>query len=103
MLPRFGPALMVVHPINRYASRRWKHDWITPAQPGRYMLSDRPRLADQSTQPDGPDPRFGSYVNDHPLPIEVFIAAAQIAVSDVFPSTHPTGSPYSCISSNICR
>jgi DMSO/TMAO reductase YedYZ molybdopterin-dependent catalytic subunit len=62
-------------PINRNAWRRWKYDWITPAQPGRYTLLARATGADQRIQPDGHDPNFGSYVIDHPLPIEVFVAA----------------------------
>jgi DMSO/TMAO reductase YedYZ molybdopterin-dependent catalytic subunit len=62
-------------PINRYAWRRWKYDWITPSQPGRYTLLARARGADQHAQPDGHNPNFGSYVIDHPLPIEVFVAA----------------------------
>jgi hypothetical protein len=31
--------------------------------------------ADQRGQPDAHNPNFGSYVIDHPLPIEVFVAA----------------------------
>jgi hypothetical protein len=61
-------------PINRHAWRRWKYDWITPAQPGRYTLLSRATDADQRTQPDRHDPNFGSYVINHPLPIEVFVA-----------------------------
>jgi hypothetical protein len=57
----------------RHAWRRWKYDWITPAQPGRYTLLARARGADQTAQPDGHNPNFGSYVIDHPLPIEVFV------------------------------
>ncbi|MEA2942751.1 MAG: hypothetical protein QOD09_3280 [Bradyrhizobium sp.] len=62
-------------PINRHAWRRWKYDWITPTQPGRYTLLARASAADQGAQPDGHDQNFGSYVIDHPLPIEVFVAA----------------------------
>src|SRR5467141_1731 len=62
-------------PINRHARRRWKYDWITPAQPGRYTLLARATGADHRTQPDGHNPNFGSYVIDHPLPIEVFVAS----------------------------
>jgi DMSO/TMAO reductase YedYZ molybdopterin-dependent catalytic subunit len=62
-------------PISRHAWRRWKYDWITPAQPGRYTLLARATGADQCTQPDCHNPNFGSYVIDHPLPIEVFVAA----------------------------
>jgi hypothetical protein len=61
--------------INRHAWRRWKYDWITPTQPGRYTLLARARGADQRTQPDGHNANFGSYVIDHPLPIEIFIGA----------------------------
>jgi DMSO/TMAO reductase YedYZ molybdopterin-dependent catalytic subunit len=60
-------------PINRNAWRRWKYDWITPTQPGRYTLLARAKGADQNFQPDSHDPRFGSYVIDHPLPIEVVV------------------------------
>jgi DMSO/TMAO reductase YedYZ molybdopterin-dependent catalytic subunit len=62
-------------PINRHAWRRWKYDWTTPTQPGRYTLLAKAKGADQRTQPDGHNPNFGSYVIDHPLPIEVFVAA----------------------------
>jgi len=62
-------------PASRHAWRRWKYDWITPAQPGGYTLLARAMGADRRTQPDGHNPNFGSYVIDHPLPIEVFVAA----------------------------
>jgi DMSO/TMAO reductase YedYZ molybdopterin-dependent catalytic subunit len=65
-----------IDPINRHAWRRWKYDWITPARPGRYTLLARARGADQTVQPDGHDANYGSYVIDHPLPIEVFVAAS---------------------------
>jgi DMSO/TMAO reductase YedYZ molybdopterin-dependent catalytic subunit len=61
-------------PITRHAWRRWKYDWITPTQAGRYTLLARAKGADQRTQPDSHNPNFGSYVIDHPLPIEVFVA-----------------------------
>jgi DMSO/TMAO reductase YedYZ molybdopterin-dependent catalytic subunit len=64
-----------VDPISRHAWRRWKYDWITPVRPGRYTLLARAKGADQRTQPDAHNPNFGSYVIDHPLPIEVFVAA----------------------------
>jgi DMSO/TMAO reductase YedYZ molybdopterin-dependent catalytic subunit len=63
-----------IDPIRPHAWRRWKYDWITPVQPGRYTLLARATGADQRTQPDGHNPNFGSYVIDHPLPIEVFVA-----------------------------
>jgi DMSO/TMAO reductase YedYZ molybdopterin-dependent catalytic subunit len=64
-----------VDPVSRHAWRRWKYDWITPAQPGRYTLLARAVGADQRGQPDAHNPNFGSYVIDHPLPIEVFVPA----------------------------
>jgi DMSO/TMAO reductase YedYZ molybdopterin-dependent catalytic subunit len=60
-------------PMNRHAWRRWKYDWITPTQLGRYTLLARAKGADERIQPDNHDSNFGSYVIDHPLPIEVFI------------------------------
>jgi DMSO/TMAO reductase YedYZ molybdopterin-dependent catalytic subunit len=60
-------------PISRNAWRRWKYDWITPTRPGHYTLLARARGADQSFQPDRHNSNFGSYVIDHPLPIEVFV------------------------------
>jgi DMSO/TMAO reductase YedYZ molybdopterin-dependent catalytic subunit len=60
-------------PINRNAWRRWKYDWITPRQAGRYTLLARATGADRRAQPDRHDPNFGNYVIDHPLPIEVFV------------------------------
>jgi DMSO/TMAO reductase YedYZ molybdopterin-dependent catalytic subunit len=62
-------------PINRHAWRRWKYEWLTPAQPGRYTLLARAMDANRRTQPDSHNPNFGSYVINHPLPIEVFVAA----------------------------
>jgi hypothetical protein len=63
-----------IDPINRNAWRRWKYDWITPTCPGRYTLMARAKGVNQSHQPDGHDANFGTYVIDHPLPIEVFVA-----------------------------
>lgn len=62
-------------PIKRHAWRRWKYDWITPAKPGRYTVLARAKGADQRAQPDGHNANLGSYVIDHPLPIEVFVGA----------------------------
>jgi hypothetical protein len=42
-------------PISRHAWRRWKYDWITPAQPGRYTL-----LARDRSQPTYPTSRSQS-------------------------------------------
>jgi DMSO/TMAO reductase YedYZ molybdopterin-dependent catalytic subunit len=60
-------------PARRHGWRRWKFDWLTPKEPGRYTLLSRARAADGSTQPDQHDPSYGTYVITHPLPIEVFV------------------------------
>ena len=60
-------------PVQRYAWRRWTYDWLTPKRPGRYTLLARAKGADGSVQPDKHDQNYGSYVINHPLPIEVFV------------------------------
>jgi DMSO/TMAO reductase YedYZ molybdopterin-dependent catalytic subunit len=60
-------------PVQRYAWRRWKYDWLTPKKPGRYTLMARGKGADGSVQPDQHDQNYGSYVIHYPLPIEVFV------------------------------
>jgi DMSO/TMAO reductase YedYZ molybdopterin-dependent catalytic subunit len=60
-------------PVQRYAWRRWTYDWLTPKRPGRYTLMARAKGADGSVQPDTHDKNYGSYVINHPLPIEVFV------------------------------
>jgi DMSO/TMAO reductase YedYZ molybdopterin-dependent catalytic subunit len=60
-------------PVQRYAWRRWKHDWLTPKKPGRYTLMARAKGADGCVQPDGHDKNYGTYVINYPLPIEVFV------------------------------
>jgi DMSO/TMAO reductase YedYZ molybdopterin-dependent catalytic subunit len=57
----------------RYAWRRWRLDWISPREPGRYKLLARARDADGSMQPDAHDENYASYVINHPLPIEVSV------------------------------
>jgi DMSO/TMAO reductase YedYZ molybdopterin-dependent catalytic subunit len=60
-------------PAQRYAWRRWKFDWLTPQEPGRYTLLARAKGADGSVQPDTHDQNYGTYVINYPLPIEVFV------------------------------
>jgi DMSO/TMAO reductase YedYZ molybdopterin-dependent catalytic subunit len=60
-------------PVQRYAWRRWKLDWLTPKEPGRYTLVARAKGADGGVQPNQHDPNYGTYVIHHPLPIEVFV------------------------------
>jgi DMSO/TMAO reductase YedYZ molybdopterin-dependent catalytic subunit len=60
-------------PVQQYAWRRWKFDWLTPKQPGKYTLLARAKDAKGGVQPDHHDQKYGSYVITHPLPIEVFV------------------------------
>jgi DMSO/TMAO reductase YedYZ molybdopterin-dependent catalytic subunit len=60
-------------PVQRYAWRRWKFDWLTPKEPGPYTLLARAKGADGSVQPDKHDQNYGSYVIHYHLPIEVFV------------------------------
>jgi len=62
-------------PVQRHAWRRWTFDWLTPKQPGTYTLMARAKDANGQLQPDEHDPNYGSYVVNHSLPIEVFVAA----------------------------
>jgi DMSO/TMAO reductase YedYZ molybdopterin-dependent catalytic subunit len=62
-----------IDPPQRYAWRRWSYDWLTPAAPGRYTLLSRATDASGATQPEKHDPNHGTYVINHPLPIEVFV------------------------------
>jgi len=61
-------------PAQRHAWRRWKFDWLTPKKPGRYTLIARAKSADGSVQPEKHEQNYGSYVINHPLPIEVFVS-----------------------------
>jgi DMSO/TMAO reductase YedYZ molybdopterin-dependent catalytic subunit len=65
-----------VDPVRRHAWRRWKFDWQTPKEPGKYTLLARAKDASGRSQPDKHDQHYGPYVIDHPLPIEVFVAEA---------------------------
>jgi DMSO/TMAO reductase YedYZ molybdopterin-dependent catalytic subunit len=60
-------------PVQRYAWRRWTYEWLTPKLPGKYTLLARASDASGRAQPDHHDPNHGSYVINHPLPIEVFV------------------------------
>jgi DMSO/TMAO reductase YedYZ molybdopterin-dependent catalytic subunit len=62
-------------PVRRYAWRRWTCDWLTPKQQGKYTLLARAKDARGCVQPDHHDPNHGSYVINHPLPIEVFVGS----------------------------
>ena len=62
-----------IDPVQRYAWRRWKFDWLTPKVPGRYTVMARAKSANGNVQPDKHDPNYGTYVINYPLPIEVFV------------------------------
>ena len=61
-------------PVQRHAWRRWKFDWLTPKKPGQYTLLARAKDAKGGVQPDKHDQNYDTYVINHPLPIEVFVA-----------------------------
>jgi DMSO/TMAO reductase YedYZ molybdopterin-dependent catalytic subunit len=60
-------------PVRRYGWRRWKFDWLTPKESGPYTLMSRAKDANGLVQPDKHDRNYGSYVINHPLPIDVFV------------------------------
>jgi DMSO/TMAO reductase YedYZ molybdopterin-dependent catalytic subunit len=62
-----------IDPVRRHAWRRWKLDWLTPNEPGQYTLLARAKDAAGLVQPDKHDQNYGTYVINHPLPIEVFV------------------------------
>jgi DMSO/TMAO reductase YedYZ molybdopterin-dependent catalytic subunit len=64
-------------PVRRHAWRRWKFDWLTPRKPGQYTLLSRAKDASGALQPDAHDRNYGTYVINHPLPIEVFVGGAE--------------------------
>jgi DMSO/TMAO reductase YedYZ molybdopterin-dependent catalytic subunit len=68
-------------PVQRYAWRRWKFDWLTPKKLGRYTLLARAKGADGSVQPAKHDQNYGTYVINYPLPIEVFINGPESALA----------------------
>ncbi|HEY0567635.1 MAG TPA: sulfite oxidase, partial [Xanthobacteraceae bacterium] len=62
-----------VDPVRRHAWRRWRFDWLTPNEPGRYTLLARAKDARGVLQPEQHDESYGTYVINHSLPIEVFV------------------------------
>jgi hypothetical protein len=69
-------------PVQRYAWRRWKFDWLTPKQPGKHTLLARAKDANGRVQPDKHDQNYGSYVITHPLPIEIFVEKPAVLHSE---------------------
>lgn len=60
-------------PARRHAWRRWRFDWLTPKKPAKYTLLARAKDAHGNVQPAQHDWNYGSYVIDHPVPIEVIV------------------------------
>jgi DMSO/TMAO reductase YedYZ molybdopterin-dependent catalytic subunit len=53
--------------------RRWECEWKVPDAKGSYLLKSRATDAEGNSQPDHHDERFGTYVIDHILGIEVVV------------------------------
>jgi len=64
-----------IDPARRHTWRRWKFEWLTPTKPGQYTLLARAKDSKGNVQPDKHDPDYGTYVINHPLPIEVLVAS----------------------------
>jgi DMSO/TMAO reductase YedYZ molybdopterin-dependent catalytic subunit len=62
-----------IDPLDRYAWRRWRFNWVTPKERGRYILTSRAKAANGNFQPDKHDENYASYVIDHVLPIEITV------------------------------
>ncbi len=60
-------------PVQRYSWRRWQFRWQAPKEPKSLTLMARGKDANGCAQPDEHDPNYGSYVIQHPLPVEVFV------------------------------
>lgn len=60
-------------PAIRHAWRFWEYSWQTPAAPGPVTLLTRATDAAGATQSAERDPKFGTYVISHMLPIEVVV------------------------------
>ena len=60
-------------PVQFYAWRRWKFDWLTPRARGKYTLMARAQDSSGNVQPDKHDQHYSSYAINHTLPIEVFV------------------------------
>jgi len=65
-----------IDPGQRHTWRRWQFLWLAPKTPGRYTLLARAQDANGRVQRDAHDLSYGTYVIDHPLPIEVFVGEA---------------------------
>jgi DMSO/TMAO reductase YedYZ molybdopterin-dependent catalytic subunit len=60
-------------PAQPYVWRRWQFLWHVPQKPGQYTLAARAQDATGAVQPEGHNPSHGTYVINHPLPIDVIV------------------------------
>jgi DMSO/TMAO reductase YedYZ molybdopterin-dependent catalytic subunit len=66
-------AAELIDPAQPFAWRRWRFQWDTPSQPGRYALLARAWDEKGNTQAVEHNQNHGSYVIQHSVPIHVFI------------------------------
>jgi DMSO/TMAO reductase YedYZ molybdopterin-dependent catalytic subunit len=66
-------AASFLDPVQPFVWRRWKIAWDVPSEPGAYVLKSRAKDCDGRMQPAEHDKRFGSYVIDHTIGIEVVV------------------------------
>lgn len=62
-----------IDPVQRHTWRRWEFQWHTPEMPRSCTLMSRATGSNGTTQPHDHDENHGSYVINHPLPIEVVV------------------------------
>jgi DMSO/TMAO reductase YedYZ molybdopterin-dependent catalytic subunit len=62
-----------IDPAQPYVWRRWQFLWHVPQKPGHYSLSARAKDANGASQPEEHNPNHGTYIINHPLPIDVII------------------------------
>jgi DMSO/TMAO reductase YedYZ molybdopterin-dependent catalytic subunit len=70
---RHWTAAEFIDPAQPYAWRRWQFLWHVPQKSGQCTLAARAKDASGAAQPDGHNPDHGTYVINHPLPIDVII------------------------------
>jgi DMSO/TMAO reductase YedYZ molybdopterin-dependent catalytic subunit len=64
-------ATELIDPAQPYAWSRWQFLWHVPHKAGRFTLAARAKDTNGATQPERHNPDYGSYVINHPLPIDV--------------------------------
>jgi DMSO/TMAO reductase YedYZ molybdopterin-dependent catalytic subunit len=62
-----------IDPAQPYVWRRWQFLWHVPQQPGQCTLAARAKDASGAAQPEAHNPDHGTYIINHPLPIDVIV------------------------------